>query len=453
MALHLTKDFGLWAAIITHVGDADVLPRCLQSLSKAGVRAVVIDTTKDGPSDAIKFICLKHGAVVDYDRWTDHFADSRNASLTLARKQEGAKFALQIDSDETLVIGDEALATKVLKGMVEGGAHILSIPMDSEDRYGTRRYMLQRIFTLDHEDAHFRGAIHERIKLATTHGITVLDASVDPGIREPLILMHDGHLDETAAEKKKHERNQACALNELSKNPVDPYVLSSIAVCLLGSHVEEAIDAFMKTLTICEKIRFEVCADVHFSILYNLMRFPEFLISLSKTTEAWNVLNRIRRLAPDLRELVSLQASILVQECNEPTAIELLHQNLVYRGHKSSLPGCCGWRDMHMLACAYFQILDFDRALSFLALAWESADSPAAKLMIEDRMRDLLPTIGLTAIISQGKVKIEGTITLPPVPIRPERRAMAVLKTADHPTPSDRLSNAINQIMPKKAGG
>lgn len=448
MTLKLTEDYGLWAVMITYDGDADVLPRCLDSLTSAGIKAVVVDTTKSGPSEAIKAICKDHEAVYDHDEWHDDFASSRNASLAIAKSTAGAKFALQIDSDETLVVGNPNLVVQIFDAIVREGGDLLAIPMDSEDEFGNRRYMLQRIFSLHHNKCFFKGAIHERIEISNSTGAVIVSASPVGKEAEPLLLRHDGHSEENAVGKDKHARNQACALNELSKDPKDPYVLSSIAVCLLGTeHMDTSLEAFSKALIVCEKIRFDKCVEVPFSVVYNMMKLPEHLISVGRLAEAWMFLNRLRRVQQGMRELVTLQAMILISEKNEPQAIEMLHQNLLHRGLKTSMPGCCGWRDMLLMSSAYLQILDFEQGLSFLAAAWEAAENDAGRKLVESDMRLFLPTVGVKAYVGNGKAEIKGNMKLPPKEATEKMMEEAIVRVGKSGITS-RIEDMINNLKP-----
>lgn len=214
--------------------EADLLPRCLESISAADER-MVVDT---GSTDHSAEIAASYGANVLHHAWAEDFSKARNAGL----KQVSTDWVLVLDADEILVtpvaeIKDILAATPLLACTVR-----------IENFFGPNRedriiHTAVRLFRTGY-GFRYSGRIHESVEpsIIGSHGIGAIGSSA-------VHLVHTGYLPERMEHTQKLARNEQLLRLALAENPEDPFTRYNLAVhCCQTGHLEEAEQLLTDTL-------------------------------------------------------------------------------------------------------------------------------------------------------------------------------------------------------------
>ncbi|SEU20213.1 glycosyltransferase [Paenibacillus sp. NFR01] len=214
--------------------EADLLPRCLESVSAAD-ELIVVDT---GSTDHSAEIAASCGAKILHHAWAEDFSKARNAGLELA----STDWVLVLDADEILVtpvaeIKDILAATPLLACTVRIENHF---GPNREDRI---IHTAVRLFRTGY-GFRYSGRIHESVEpsIIGSHGIGAIGFSA-------VHLVHTGYLPERMEHTQKLARNERLLRLALAENPDDPFTRYNLAVhCCQTGHLEDAEQLLTDTL-------------------------------------------------------------------------------------------------------------------------------------------------------------------------------------------------------------
>lgn len=215
--------------------EADLLPRCLESVRGVVDEIVVVDT---GSRDATCAIARSHGATVASFDWCDDFAQARNAGLALA----SGDWILVMDADEVLMPGSGELLRAAMQGA--HGAYLLDLENLTSGGDDERQSLrLLRLFR-NHPEIRYQGRVHEQVTSSLERlGLTIGTCQAR--------LLHDGYLPETMALRSKHARNLALLEAMCAEDPENPYAAYHLGKTLMAmDRVEEAEKAFTGALAL-----------------------------------------------------------------------------------------------------------------------------------------------------------------------------------------------------------
>lgn len=207
--------------------EAELLPRCLESVRGVVDEIVVVDT---GSLDATCDIARSYGAIVSTFDWCDDFAAARNASLALA----SGEWILVMDADEVMTQGAHAHLRTAIQG--PHGAYTLELEnlTDDQERQALR---LLRLFR-NHPAIRYEGRVHEQV----TASLERLGLSI--GMCEARLL-HDGYLSARMTLRSKHKRNLSLLETMHAEDARNPYVAYHLGKTLMAmERWVEAKEAF-----------------------------------------------------------------------------------------------------------------------------------------------------------------------------------------------------------------
>jgi len=179
------------------------LKRCLDSVKGIVDKIIIVDT---GSQDRTLDIARASGADVYTYTWKNDFADARNYALS----HSDADWNLILDADEYISSGTREDIAPFLESEPRlGSIYIRNVYMDE----GEKSYNQSKTIRLLPKGVKFTGKIHEQA-----------DSSL-PCVLLPILVEHDGYLHTG----KKEKRNLPYMLQELQKQPHNPYLLYKIA--------------------------------------------------------------------------------------------------------------------------------------------------------------------------------------------------------------------------------
>ncbi len=189
------------------------IEKCLKAIMPYGFEIIVIDT---GSTDRTKEIAAKYAdKVLDYT-WTNDFAAARNFSLEQATND----YVLILDCDEVVTKLDmEEIQQLIAKypaavGLIARDNHYTSNRTDS-----VYRDLVERLFNRKYY--HYESPIHEQV----THNQNGMRYA---SYELPLVTDHVGYTGTPEELQAKVERNNSLLLQELEKDPDNPYLYFQI---------------------------------------------------------------------------------------------------------------------------------------------------------------------------------------------------------------------------------
>lgn len=212
-----------------------------------------IIVTDTGSTDNTKSIASKYAdKVVDF-KWINDFSAARNFCISHASHE----YILSVDADEYLQKADWNTIDDMLQKYPENlGTILLNNDQYINGKDTSFRSRIPRFFPKS--CYHFIQKVHEQIRPIPQYIIKKLgDAApqqVDIFVKEhtfhlPLEFRHVGYVGEQDYIKAKCERDLVLLLEELSKNPLDPYNLFQAGQCYhLMKDEAKAIGFFEKAL-------------------------------------------------------------------------------------------------------------------------------------------------------------------------------------------------------------
>ncbi|MDZ7393411.1 MAG: tetratricopeptide repeat protein [candidate division KSB1 bacterium] len=177
--------------------EAELLPRCLQSVQGVVDDIVVVDT---GSSDNTARIALGFGARLFHHPWQDSFSEARNWAL----RQVTSDWVLVLDADEELEREDAGLLRRVIQGKEH---HAVFTSVLNYTPYGRTQLYSPRLFR--HGTAHYEGIVHNQL----VHK----GQSIVSSIR----IYHCGYALSPEKMNAKYERTTRLLRLQLQQNPQD----------------------------------------------------------------------------------------------------------------------------------------------------------------------------------------------------------------------------------------
>ncbi|MFA9381235.1 MAG: glycosyltransferase [Acetanaerobacterium sp.] len=215
--------------------EEEFLDRCLASVKDIAYEIVVADT---GSTDDSIAIAKKYGAQVYPIKWQGSFSRARNYVMSKAT----GDWLLLLDADEVLDSRDTDRLMEYLQTTETDGSHFTLLNYIGSRESGL--YTMHNALRLLRGNGlyRFKGAIHEQI--------TRKDGQrIPPGTFEnsPIRLHHYGYLDDVVRRKQKRQRNLPLLLQELEREPDNPFFLFNLANDYLAcADHEKALEAFDK---------------------------------------------------------------------------------------------------------------------------------------------------------------------------------------------------------------
>ncbi|MBR1478219.1 MAG: glycosyltransferase [Lachnospiraceae bacterium] len=185
--------------------------RFLSAASQLNAEIVLVDT---GSTDnTIKIAKNSEAKIYSFD-WVDDFSAARNYSIKKASNDtvlilDCDEFVLEADTDEICRLAQEN-ADKI-------GLFKLINLLELDSRRGAYTNTIARMFNRRYY--HYEGRIHEQIKPIHKTSDDALS-----GYILPLTVEHIGYALSKEKMSDKHKRNLDLLLEEIQKNPNDPYI-------------------------------------------------------------------------------------------------------------------------------------------------------------------------------------------------------------------------------------
>jgi len=215
--------------------EADLLGRCLTSVSVAADQIIVVDT---GSIDSTREVARKFGAQVYESPWRDDFSFSRNVSLDHAT----GKWILWLDADD--VVPEQSIARLVeLKERAADRVYGFIVRNERPGNTGSE-FTQARMFP-NRPELRFERRIHEQIMpSALRAGLSLEQCNV--------VIEHHGYADPEQL-RRKAQRNVRLLLEEYPQIGPDPVTAAEIADSFqLLENMDEAAKWYRTLLSIPE---------------------------------------------------------------------------------------------------------------------------------------------------------------------------------------------------------
>lgn len=234
--------------------EANLLPRCLESIRSFVDEIVVVDT---GSNDNTVEIARSYGAQIYHFDWEDDFSAARNESLRHAR----GDWILYIDADEAIDVVNAAKIREVITRKDIMAATIRQCIPQPADNIATAFYSEYcRLFRF-HPDIRFEGVVHEQILPA----IERLGGKV---LRTDIVLHHWAYAINKEKKQLRAERNLRYLLEELREVQDDSFIHFNLGMTYkeLGQR-DSAVRSFHCALEKDDnRIKREIIANTHLNL-------------------------------------------------------------------------------------------------------------------------------------------------------------------------------------------
>lgn len=200
---------------------------------------VILDT---GSNDNTVNIAKKYTDKVYFEKWNNNFSDMRNKSISYAK----GDWILILDADEVLIDCDKLIQffnTDLCKKYNSATIELMNIKSQDENKYNL--VSIIRLFK-NKKGFCYEGVIHEQPKFN------------GPLYNDIATFKHYGYMfQDKDLLKKKYNRNEKILLEEINKNPNDPYVNFQLGKnYLIADLYEDAIFYIEKSLNIYKKMKY-----------------------------------------------------------------------------------------------------------------------------------------------------------------------------------------------------
>lgn len=138
--------------------EADVIGRCLDSVSDLFEEIIIVDT---GSTDQTKKIALKYTDIVYDFEWIDDFSSARNYAFSLAESD----YCMWLDADDIITEQDKQKFIKLKKNLLENISVVMMPYNTGFDYFGnvTYSYFRERIIK-NNGEMKWEGSVHEVIQ-------------------------------------------------------------------------------------------------------------------------------------------------------------------------------------------------------------------------------------------------------------------------------------------------
>jgi len=206
------------------------IEECLKKAFMFADDAIIVDTGSEDKTIEIINKFRDKITLINY-KWEKDFSKARNISLSKAT----GDWIFVLDADE-IISGNFEKVREILK---ETAYEALTIPlyniMDEGNAYFSSIYC--KLFK--NKGYIYSGAIHEQLNLE--------EGKIGNITEEYCKIAHYGYLNENKKEKNKIKRNYDILINELHKNPSDPFVQYNLGVNLMEKEdYKAALNYFIK---------------------------------------------------------------------------------------------------------------------------------------------------------------------------------------------------------------
>ncbi|NUO07157.1 MAG: glycosyltransferase [Candidatus Brocadia sp.] len=196
--------------------EADLLPRCLESIRAFVDEIIVVDT---GSTDNTVEMARNYGAQVHFFSWIEDFSAARNKSLSYVR----GEWILYIDADEAIDTVNAAKIRQIINRKDITAVTVRQCIPQPVGNIATAFYSEYcRIFRF-HPDIRFEGKIHEQILPA----IERLGGRV---LRTDIVFHHWAYAANGEKKRRRAERNLRYLLAELERVQDDPFLYFNLGL-------------------------------------------------------------------------------------------------------------------------------------------------------------------------------------------------------------------------------
>lgn len=246
------------------------LYKTLDSIKSLGFEIVIVDT---GSTDRTVDIARKYTDKVYFFEWINDFSAARNYAIAKASND----WILNLDADEVVERIDVDALEKLTKyseqilGYVTIKNHYSSGNINSIYTDKLHRFFNRKAF-------HYEGAIHEQPRLLRDYPMPKEGPEHDTSI-------HIDHIGYDLSEEEllaKKDRNTSLLLDEVKKNPNDPYIYFQLGQAYNGFDDAKALEYYSKGL------EFDLDPELHY-VQMMVVAYGYCLLHLEKYEEALNL--------------------------------------------------------------------------------------------------------------------------------------------------------------------
>lgn len=289
--------------------EADLLQRCIASVTGAADEIVVVDT---GSQDATPDLAASLGCTVIRSEWRDDFSFSRNISI----KHASGRWILWLDADD--IVPPESIPI-INKLKTEEPVKVFAMIVRNQKPNGTGTEFMQARMFPRHPQIYFERQIHEQVMPSALQlGYPMVTTSA--------IIEHHGYADPETM-RKKADRNISMLLKAVEKQGQDPVTLVEIADSyqILEDH-EKAKQWYEKIIADRSYIKqFPVIVSQAYNGLGNICNKQE------KYQEAIDNYRQAALLCPERTDVLFCMAVSCDMSGRKPEAAEILKRVLTMK--------------------------------------------------------------------------------------------------------------------------
>ncbi len=316
--------------------EQNMLEDCLLSVQDLVNEIIIVDT---GSSDNTISIAEHYGAKIFIYPWDGSFSNARNYSMA----QAGCEWILLLDADERLVRGDEEKLLEFIRTTDLDGAHFKVYNYVGENN--SKQYTCHSALRLirNNNIYRFKGDIHEQITSMNEVALSGRFAITDIGIH------HLGYLDSVVAQKDKRSRNLPLLLEELAREPENPFTLFNLGnEYMAQKDYRRALEFFDQARSYYS--RYEAYAP------HLLFRSAMCYYSLGLYADAIRTLHEGLGIFPGCTDMEFLKGLIYMDWCRDTLALESFEKAIAMGEPHPTLrfsDGCATIRPLLSMALIY----------------------------------------------------------------------------------------------------
>lgn len=232
--------------------EALYLAECLQSVQTLAAKVIVVDT---GSTDQSLQIARNFGAEIHQIPWQNHFAQARNAALSLVTTD----WVLMLDADERLTNNSLPELQKIIDQSTNTATQVFVRICNLDDQGEIALvHFLPRLFQT--RSFEYQGRIHEKLlRIGHGHSHDVYAPQIQ--------ILHLGYTQSAVSHKDKVSRNLVLIKQALTEDPTQATLWSYLGDCLSvhpdSSQITHALDAYQKSIELWQK---QVLKNAHYQL-------------------------------------------------------------------------------------------------------------------------------------------------------------------------------------------